>query len=957
MVPIYLKTVYSFLSSTIKIDDIISLACKKHFNYLCICDDNMYGVMEFITKCESNNIKPVVGLDINMCLLYAKNYQGYVNLLHLENIKSEREIGFEDLKNNSSDLVCFINKDSEVKDKLQEIFVDNYVYSDKKEEGFLYLPKVLCLNKDDQLSLKYLNMLRDNKTVSDEYEFNENVIYQDNSDDYSDFFNKIDLHLPKYSLNLPDYCSYNDTKGLNSDDYLENLSILGLNKRMNGKVTVKYKDRLLYELSVIKKMGFSNYFLIVYDFIKYAKNNSILVGPGRGSAAGSLVSFSLGITDVDPIKYDLLFERFLNPERVTMPDIDTDFPDMERDKIIDYVEEKYGKIHVSQITTFGTFGSKMAIRDMGRVMNVPLYIVDDLTKKVGNSISDSLNNEYIKDLMKSDKKIRELLYIAKKIEGMPRHTSIHAAGVIISGTPLNDLVPLIYDNDKYLCGYEAGYLEKLGLLKMDFLSLKNLTMIDNTLKLIMKYQNKNLRFSDIPLSDDKTNKLFQNGDTIGIFQFESPGMREFLIRLHPDCFSDIYNANALYRPGPSMNITSFINRRNGKEKIDYYDDSLKDILSSTNGLMVYQEQIMLIANKMASFTMGEADILRRAMSKKKLSDIEKSKEKFIEGSIKNGYSSEVSHKIFELILNFASYGFNKSHSVAYSMISYKMAYLKAHYPLYFYVSLIDSVNFDEEKVKLYLKEMKRCGIKIIKPDINKSSSSFSIYYDKVILPFNIIKGISSVISKKIIEARGDCFTDIYDFFNKMINNGIPKNIILSLIDAGCLDSLNINRNTLYENMDSLINYANLVKDLGSDYVLKPEIVYKEEFNRDILINNEKNSFGFYLSNHPVTYYKEKDKNIINLSDIKKYFNKRVNCIVMIDKIREIKTKKGELMAFLSCSDEEESIEVILFPDVYKDIKNIEKNDIIKIEGKVERRSDYQIIASSIINVKELYEKN
>ena len=948
--PIYVKTVYSFLTSLITIDDLINFAKLNNLTSLCICDDNMYGVMEFITKCKDNNIKPIVGLDINKTLLFAKDYLGYKNLLKLSTINSERKIELDDLKLYQKSLVAFISENNDIKD----IFEDYYIYSEN-DDNYFPLHKTLCLNKDDLETLKYMHMLRDNKVISDDYEFNSDVCYKKINDSrYNEFINKCNLVLPKYELNLPDYCRFNSTLGLNSNDYLENLSIAGLNKRLNNKIPIKYKERLLHEIDVIKKMGFANYFLIVYDYIKYAKTHDILVGPGRGSAAGSLVSFSLGITDVDPIKYDLLFERFLNSERITMPDIDTDFPDNKRDVVIDYVTNKYGKKNVAGIVTFGTFKTKMSFRDMGRVLNVPLYVIDDLCKKVGNmTILEIEKNDAIMNLINSDNKLKKLFSTSKRIEGIPRHSSIHAAGVVMADNPLDEIIPLTFDNDKYISAYEAGFLENLGLLKMDFLGIKNLSIIDEILKTIGNKQNIILKFSDIPLNDNKTNQIFQNGDTSGIFQFESAGMRKFLIRLHPNNFMDIYNANAFFRPGPSSHIDSFIKRRNNEEKIDYYSDKLKDVLSSTMGIIVYQEQIMQIANIMAGFSLGEADILRRAMSKKKKEVIEKYQDKFINGCIKNGISINKAKELFNIILQFASYGFNKSHSVAYSIISYKMAYLKAHYPMYFYLSLLNASSFDSDKVRDYLKEMKKHDIKINKPDINVSNVNYVVYYDKVYLPFNAIKGISSVIATKIVDIRKTKYENIYDMFIKMVDASIPKNVYMSLINSGSLDSFGFNRKTITNNLDNLINYGNLVKDLGQDNIEKPEIVTVDEYSKDILINNEKECFGFYLSNHPVVIYREKINNTVSLIDLKNNFNKSVTCVLLVDRIKEILTKSGEKMAFLTCSDDEMTVDVTVFPKVYESIKSIKKGDILKVEGKVERRDDYSLIANNISNVKDI----
>ena len=950
--PIYLKTVYTFLNSIITIDDLIDFAKTNNLNSLCICDDNMFGVMEFITKCNKNDIKPIVGLDINGILLFAKDYQGYQNLLKLATIKTERELELQDLSKYNKSIIAFINENADT--EIIKIYDDYYIYSLDNNSNFP-LHKTLCLNKEDVEILKYLNMLKDNKTVSDDYLFNEDICYKEIIDKrYEEFINKCNLELPKYELNLPDYCKYNDTKGLNASDYLENLSIAGLNKRLNNKVTIKYKDRLLYELNIIKKMGFSNYFLIVYDFIKYAKNNNILMGPGRGSCVGSLVSYSLGITDVDPVKYDLLFERFLNSERITMPDIDTDFPDDRRDEVIDYVIEKYGKKNVSGIITFGTFGIKMALRDMGRVLNVPLYVIDNLCKKIGKlTIDEIANDQNIMKIINADNKLKKLFMVSKRIEGIPRHSSVHASGIIISSDNLDNYVPLEMDSDKYICGYEADYLENLGLLKMDFLGNSNLSMIDSILKQIKEYKNIDIKFNEIPLDDKKTFEIFQNGDTSGIFQFESMGMREFLVNLHPTSFEDIYNANAFFRPGPSSSIPLFIKRREGKETITYYDDSLKDILDSTKGIIVYQEQIMLIASKMANFSLGEADILRGAMKKKKVSDLEKLKDKFINNAISNGYKKDKVLEIYNKILDFASYGFNKGHSIAYSIISYKMAYLKAHFPLYFYLSLLNTISLNDEKTKTYLMEIKKHNLKISKPDINKSTDQYIINYDTIYLPFSSIKGISRVISKNIIDLRGNSYTDIYEFFSKTSWEVIPKNIYLSLITSGTLDTFKLNRKTIYENLDNLINYGKLTKDLGEDNVLKPELTMYEEFTKEELINYEKEAFGFYLSNHPVVYYRNKIKNAIKLSDIKKYFNKTIITVLLIDRIKEVNTKDQEPMAFISGSDEESIVDIIVFPKVYETIEGIKKGDIIKVEGRVERRKDYNIIAASIINIKEI----
>lgn len=951
--PINVKTTYTFLSSVIEVDDLINYAVTNKIDYLFICDKNMYGTMEFIRKCQLNNIMPIIGVDFGDLLLFAKNYEGYQNLLKLSTISTTNALTFDDYLNYKDNLIAIFMTDDALlkyKDIYDDYYIDYRLNCDGKK---VFTKEVLSFDKNKLHILKCLNLLRDNKTVSDDYTFNEDCMYDDEQylDNLMEMVHKCSFKLVDYHLNLPNYNSFNDTKGLSSEEYLYNLSVLGLTRRLGNNVNSTYKNRLLYELDIINKMGFANYFLIVYDFIKYAKTNGILVGPGRGSACGCLVSYSLGITEIDPIRYNLLFERFLNIERITMPDIDTDFPDNKRDDVIDYVVSKYGLKRVSGITTFGTFGSKMAIRDIGRVLNVPLVMVDEICKMLGkdeSTLKDSLkNNIKLKGLIDSNNKLKSMYEIASSIEGMKRHTSIHAAGILLSNDDLDNYVPLVFNDGMYLSAYEASYLEDLGLLKMDFLGLRNLTIIDDIIKNINSKLSINLKFSNIPLNDAKTFELFQNGETQGIFQFESMGMRTFLKEMHPDSFMDLANANALYRPGPSANIPLYIKRKKGLLPVDYYDESLKDILSDTYGIIVYQEQIMQIANKMASYTLGEADILRRAMSKKKLELLVKEKDKFIEGAINNQYSREVAIKVFDLILSFASYGFNKSHSIAYTMIAYKMAYLKTNYPLYFYLAILNNGTLDNVKTNEYLKELKRMNIKVLKPDINKSYSDYKIYYNNIILPFTKIKGVSKTIATKIVEIREDGFSDIYDFFSKMVKANFPKNIYEVLINSDSLKCFNYNHQTLINNLETLINYGNLTKDLGSEFVLKPEITFYDEYDKMTLIENEKELFGMYLTNHPVMEYKLKNDNCINLCDVSKYFNKYVETIVLVDSVKEIKTKKGDAMLFVKASDEEESLDFVLFPETYRKYGMIEKGSILKLGGKVEKRNGFQIIVSKV----------
>ena len=971
---LYIKTNYSLLSSLVKVDELIKCAKAKGMNSLAICDDNMTSTMLFYKICIANNIKPIIGLDLTYnnghILLYAKDYKGYLTLVKLSTIKSSNNITLEDLKKYNSNVVIIIPYDSmHLIEQLQNIFSDLFIgYSNKEEENeikdkynsIVFINKVLYLKKEQSKYLKYLFMIRDNKTVLDDIEFNDNYNYLLEDEVYLLSSNKglhntsvisdmCNLEFPKSELLLP---IYKTKDNLDATSFLKELSIKGLNKRLNGNITDEYKQRLIYELQIISKMGFSNYFLVVYDFIKYAKKNNILVGPGRGSAGGSLVAYSLGITDIDPIKYNLLFERFLNPERVTMPDIDTDFPDVYRDQVIDYVKDKYGEKNVAGIITFGTIGPRLALRDVARILNIPNHEVDLLCKFIPNITKQKLsdfykNNPEFKNIILSDEKLKLMYEISNVIEGFPRHTSMHAAGIVMSEKPLDEVIPLVKNNDIYLSGYSMEYLEELGLLKMDFLGLKNLTTIMNIINDIEKGENIKIDFSNIPLDDKDAISIFTRADTSGIFQFESVGMKNFLRKLKPNSFEDIFAAIALFRPGPAVNIDSYIRRKHNEEKIEYLHPNLKNILQPTYGIIIYQEQIMQIASLMAGYTLGEADILRRAMSKKKLEVLQKEETKFIDGCLKRGYDYETSKKVFDLILNFANYGFNRAHSVAYSIIAYKMAYLKSKYPKYFFANLLTSVIGSEQKTKDYITEARRYNIEILLPDINLSESFYKVEEKGIRYPLSNIKNIGNITCHEITKTRNINATDIFESISSIVQKNINRRTIENLIDASCFTRYGYNINTLHYNLDNIINYATLIKNLDPSLVLKPDIEIKEELSKEILMSNERDLFGFYLSTHPTTTYKSKTK-VLDLNQIEFNFDKIVNTIILVEKIKITTTKKGDDMAFITGSDETTMADFTLFPKIFTKHQNIEKSDILLVKGKVEKRLDkYQIIVSDL----------
>lgn len=972
-IPLFNRSNYMLLSSMLKIDDLVNYAKKSNISSIAITDNNMFGTMEFIKKCEKESIKPIIGLEVKLeefdIVLFAKNYEGYKNLMKLSTIQNERVVELNDIKKYNKNLYAIIKfKNREHYELLGNIYEDIYLgYKNKEEEKeariitkkIVFFKENLYLRQEDKEYLKYLYLIRDGKTVSTDapYDIEDYELDINNINNYSseeginntlEIAKNCNLVFPASELLLPIYECEDPAK------YLFELCKVGLNKRLNGNVTKKYQERLLYELKIIEEMGFPNYFLVVYDFIKFAKKNKILVGPGRGSAAGSLVAYSLGITDIDPLEYDLLFERFLNPARKTMPDIDTDFPDDKRDIVIDYVREKYGDKRVSGIITFGTLATKQVIRDTARVLNIPLYKVDSLLKLINPQSKETLKeiyekNETFKTRIESDTLLKDMYSIAIKIEGFPRHTSQHAAGIVMCQKDLDEVVPLVKMDNLYLTSYPMEYLEEFGLLKMDFLVIKNLTLIDNILNDIKSIHNIEIDFPKIPLDDKETLKVFETANTCGIFQFESSGMKNFLRKLKPNTFEDIFAAIALFRPGAATNIDSFIRRKHGEEKVEYLDPSLEEITKNTYGILIYQEQIMQLANIYAGYSLGEADILRRAMSKKKLDLLKQEEEKFITKSVEKGHSKEQAKKIYDLVLNFAGFGFNKSHSVVYSIIAYKMAYLKTYYKTIFFSNLLTNVIGSEQKTNEYILEAKANDIEIIKPSINNSEAKYKVEDNKIIYPLSNIKGIGNVVTEQINNAKKEgSFTDIYDCFSKLYISGITKKTFETLIYAEVFKEFNYNRKTLLDNLDSLYNYAELTKDIDPSLVMKPELENVKDYEKEYLLQKEKEVFGFYLSAHPTTLYKHDNPYCIHLIDIDKYFNKQVDVLVLVEKIKQITTKKGDNMAFLTGSDETSSKEFILFPKTYKANENLEVGKVIKIRGKVEKRMDeLQIIVDKI----------
>lgn len=948
--PLWIKTDYSILSSLIKIDDLISTLKKLNFKSAAICDDNLYGAMEFYTKCIKNDIKPIIGLEVNLdytILLYAKNYKGYQNLCNINTLINEKKFSFDELIKYINDLILVLPY--KYKDK-RDIYIpytkDLFIgYNNEDEEkkingNKVYLNKTLTLKKEDSKYLKYLYKIKDQDyTEGEDVSFIEQVdVLSSKTTNYVSTLCNLTI-LKKNDL-LP---IYNNDLEFNKEKYLTDLCITGLKKRLKGKVSLKYVERLKYELSVISKLNFCNYFLVVWDYVKYAKKNGIMVGPGRGSAASSLVSYSLGITDIDPLKYDLLFERFLNPNRVTMPDIDIDFDAEKRDEVIKYVEEKYGRKHVSGIITFSNLLAKQVIRDVARIFNVSGFKIDNLLKNFDDKkdLSYQLENINVKRILSNDEVLRKIYDVSLHLEGLKRHISKHAAGVIISNKELSNYVPLHLDSDgSYICGYTMNYIEDIGLLKMDFLGLKNLTIIDKVIK------NTNIKFSDIPLDDKKTYELFANGNLDGVFQFESQGMKKFIMELKPSNISDLIDAVALFRPGPMENIDTYVKRRHKKEKITYINEDLKDILSSTYGIIIYQEQIMQIARKMAGFSYAKADELRRAMSKKKEDLLLSYKEEFIIGGMNKGYDKETLDKVYNLILKFANYGFNKAHSVSYAIIGYKIAYLKVHYPLYFETEILNNIIGVSNKTKQIIDECKRLDVNIKTPNINLSTDKYIILNNELLFPLSVVRGIGVLTSREIVNERNlnGNFTSYLDFVRRCYKLG--RDVLRNLILSGALDIFNKTRKTLIENLNEAINYAELCYNLDESLVLKPEIEDYEEYSKDELTKQEIALFGFYISNHPTSKYITSNSITSNLLD--KYFDKMIEMVLYIERKKEINTKTNEKMMFLNASDSYGTVELVMFPKTYNKFFNIPIPGTYKVYGKVEKRfSKLQLVIFDI----------
>ena len=996
---LYTKTSYSLLQSTIRVTDYIQEAKKSGYSVLAITDQNvLYGVPEFYQTCIREGIKPIIGAVISYSyeerlydlLVYAKDTIGYQQLMQLSSKKMIQENLLLDDFNETDHLIFVIPTQHSVKNdfevaknfethwqsvKSKVAPQDFYVgVSDtdseqkwldflvKNNESLCALHPIASLREEELFALETMKHIKEGSQLPlEELTQQQNrarqgfllsekeVMTRFQEADLAKavegaqrLANSISFEFQFHQKLLPHYpVPENKTAG----EYLDELCQIQLSKRLT-QITPEYQERLTYELSVIHQMGFDDYFLIVWDVMAFTHQNNIVTGAGRGSAAGSLVAYILEITDVDPLKYDLLFERFLNPERYTMPDIDLDIPDNRREDVLNYVREKYGQYHMSQIATFGTMAAKMVLRDVARVFGLSQSEANRWSKAIPNQLKITLKEAYqasknLVELVNANEKNQLLFKTAIILEGLPRHVSTHAAGVVISDKNLLELVPLQKGSDEaFLTQYTMNDVEAIGLLKMDFLGLRNLSIIDYTLKAIKKVEKKELPLKQIPLNDPQTLLLFQQGDTTGVFQFESAGIRNVLRRLGPENIEDIAAVNALYRPGPMQNIDTFIARKKGKEAINYPDDSLMPILKNTYGVIVYQEQIMQIATKMAGFSLGQSDILRRAISKKKKEVIDKEREHFVNGALQQGYSREKAVEVYDYIERFANYGFNRSHAFAYSFVGFQMAYLKAHHPGAFFVSLMNSVRHNTTKLKEYIAEARKKKLKLIAPSINQSYYGFELVNkEEIRFGLTAIKGVRRDFIEDILKDRKEngAYQSVDQFLIRLDKRWLKLDLLQSLVAVGVFDELSPNRKQLMLDLEGKIQnvvYSGGSIDLLGIMALKEEEVADYPLEEKLKLEEE--YLGVYLSGHPTEGYErlKMAKNIRLVTDI---VAKQATCLlVMIKEIREIRTKKGELMAFVEGTDISGEIAITVFPKTYRQFRKLfEINKVIFVQGRTE----------------------
>ncbi|MCD6631667.1 DNA polymerase III subunit alpha [Lactococcus cremoris] len=991
--PLNTKTEYSFLDSVVKLDDYLEGALRLGYKTVGICDvGNLHAAFRFVRKAQMLNLQPVISIELNFewrglpvsFSFIAKNTEGYKNLLRISTFHNYGRRQFSDIQNHLSGIALVIPETYGTLSELSELaaFADEaYIGIDQQTDKgtkfnlpTLPFPAVRYLNFADNEILAILHAVRDGLSFDESLTVSSNELLQ-RPEAYESYFQK---YFPQALTNLSVLTAkiaYQFDEKLElprfdkkreAVEHLREEAILGLSARLEEKKSLTeissvslvsalaeesttidlsvYQERLEKELSVIHQMGFDDYFLIVADLLRYAREQDIYCGMGRGSAAGSLVAYVLGITQVDPVKHNLFFERFLNPERVAMPDIDIDMPDDRRAELLAYMKNRYGSDHVAQIVTFSTLGKRQALRDVGKAFGMTEAELSNLTRmlvrRFGTLADEYENNQRFKAEVLKNGKLKRIYEVARRIEGMPRQTSTHASGVVLSEESLVNYVSLKPSEDLALTQYEAPDVEAIGLLKIDFLGLRNLTIISRLRDLVKKRQKIDIDPLKIDLEDEATLALFRAGNTMGIFQFENPQMRRFLRNLAPSKFDDIVDATSIFRPGPSQFIPQFVARRHGKEIVPVVDDSISEILKPTYGIMIYQEQIMQVAQAFAGFSLGKADLLRRAISKKKGSELEKLREDFLISAGEMGHSKEKAEEIYDLIERFANYGFNRSHGFAYGALAFQIAYFKAHFPDEFY-----EIQLRDRKREVMILDALDNGFEIEKPNINQMKIGDFVKNKKIRLGLAHVQGISRDLAKWIVENQS--YKNLADFVEKLPNNFHKKESILPLIQIGAFDYADSNRGKLAYN---LADHANLLNYYSDDIFMASSgggFAYHEaeDYSETEKYDFEKNLLGIGVTPHPLQSLAQRfSGNFTPIANLVK--NSRMTILVEINYIRTHRTKTGQTMAFLTVSDSRENFDVTLFPEIYRQFSSeLEQGKFYLISGKVtERNDELQLVA-------------
>ncbi|MGQ2374223.1 DNA polymerase III subunit alpha [Companilactobacillus zhachilii] len=1013
---------FSLLHSPAKLTELVDQAKARGYEAIALTDvNNLYGSIDFYKYAKKIGIKPIIGLTIETAgiidvenkyplLLLAKNNSGYQHLIKISSkVMSEKEpVALSDMQAWLSDLFIITPaSDAEILSvevapyvkALQQLIDTDSLYlgvslyagqidnvknirmvARTQQLPLAALGDVRYVDADDHLAYQVVNNLR----TGQRFESLDQVVetgdhYLRTASSFASDFAEVDMsEAIDNTKQIADQCNveiqFQETElpkfetpdDVSSQQFLHDLATKGLKKRLNGQIPADYQQRLEYELSVIEKMGFSDYFLIVWDVIKHAHEIGIKTGPGRGSAAGSLVSYCLGITQVDPIKYDLLFERFLNPQRANMPDIDLDLPDDRRDEMVMYMHDKYGSDHMAQIITFGTLAAKMALRDIARTFSQTQFQISQWSNAIPRKLNITLKESFdesstLRGLVDNSRENQLIFKVAQRIEGIPRHYSTHAAGIVLSKKNMTDIVAVQLEDDGINLTQQTKYnVENVGLLKMDFLGLKNLTILDKAIQAISKRYGKKFVPEKIPLNDSKTLALFQRGATDGVFQFESNGIRSVLRQLVPTSFDDIVATNALYRPGPMQNISTFIARKHGREPVTYPDKSLEKILKPTYGILVYQEQVMQASSEMANFSLADADILRRAISKKNEQLIEENRQKFVNGAVSQGHDKKSAEKVYQYIEKFGNYGFNKSHSVAYSMIAFWLAYIKTHFPDIFFACLLNSNLNNETKVTMYIQDAKDSRVQIRNVDINQSQYDFVDHEKSIRFGLLSIKGMRRDLATNIIEERqknGE-YTSPLNFLQRIDRRFVKTDYLEPMILSGTFDTFNRNRKELLYDFRDLIESIQLAgSNLSLFDVLDPKKHQVDDFTLTERLNQEKTYLGVYVSGHPVEKYRSRllDLRTIKISELANHQNQVINVLGLVKNLRVIRTKKGQRMCFMTIEDETGSISVTIFPKLFQKIEEMELDGKIFLfvgRPNMGKRGELELIADRLSDPKQ-----